>query len=110
MEAKAVHRHVRQSPRKVRVVANMIRGRGVDEAMSLLRVQPRKAAHTLKKLLTSAIANAATNAKADVETLYVKSVLVDEGPTLKRWMPRAMGRANRIQKRTAHVTIVVAEQ
>src|SRR5262245_34747833 len=98
MEARASMRHVRQSPRKMRVIANMIRGLAVDEAMSLLRVQPRKAAVLLKKGLTSAIANAANNEKADVDELVVKSVVVDEGPTLKRWMPRAMGRANRIQK------------
>jgi large subunit ribosomal protein L22 len=109
MEAKARLRHLRQSPRKVRVVANMVRGKQIDEAMSLLRFQPRKAAKVIRKLLVSAIANAANNGKADVEQLYVKGIVVDEGPTLKRWMPRAMGRATRINKRTAHITVTVAE-
>src|SRR5262252_1102342 len=108
-EAKAVLRHARESSRKVRVVANMVRGKGVDEAMSILRFQPRKAARLIRKLLVSAIANAANNNKADVEQLYVKSILVDEGTTLKRWLPRAMGRANRVNKRTAHITVTVAE-
>jgi large subunit ribosomal protein L22 len=109
MEAKAVLRHARESSRKVRIVANMIRGKHVDEAMSLLRFQPRKAARLIRKLLVSAIANAANNQKADVEGLYVKRIVVDEGPTLKRWMPRAMGRATRLNKRTAHITVTVAE-
>jgi large subunit ribosomal protein L22 len=108
-EAKAVLRHARESSRKVRVVANMVRGKGVDEAMSILRFQPRKAARLIRQLLVSAIANAANNNKADVELLFVKSILVDEGTTLKRWLPRAMGRANRVNKRTAHITVTVAE-
>ena len=109
-EAKAVLRHARESSRKVRIVANQVRGKGVDEAMAILRFQPRKAARLIRKLLVSAIANAANNNKADVETLFVKSILVDEGTTLKRWLPRAMGRANRVNKRTAHITVTVAEQ
>ena len=109
MEASAVIRFVRQSPRKVRVVADQIRGRSVEEAMSLLRLQPRKAAKTLAKLLTSAVANAENNNQADVDGLVVKRVFVDAAPTLKRWMPRAMGRANRVNKRSSHVTIVVGE-
>ena len=108
-EAKAVLRHARESSRKVRIVANQVRGKGVDEAMAILRFQPRKAARLIRKLLVSAIANAANNNKADVEQLYVKSILVDEGTTLKRWLPRAMGRANRVNKRTAHITVTVAE-
>jgi large subunit ribosomal protein L22 len=108
-EAKAVLRHARESSRKVRIVANQVRGKGVDEAMAILRFQPRKAARLIRKLLVSAIANAANNNKADVELLYVKSILVDEGTTLKRWLPRAMGRANRVNKRTAHITVTVAE-
>ena len=109
-QAKAVLRHARESSRKVRIVANQVRGKGVDEAMAILRFQPRKAARLIRKLLVSAIANAANNNKADVELLYVKSILVDEGTTLKRWLPRAMGRANRVNKRTAHITVTVAEQ
>src|SRR5215831_9560685 len=109
-EAKAVLRHARESSRKVRIVANQVRGKGVDEAMAILRFQPRKAARLIRKLLVSAIANAANNNKADIEQLYVKRILVDEGPTLKRWMPRAMGRATRLNKRTAHITVIVAEE
>ena len=110
MEATARLRFVRESSRKVRIVANMVRGKHIDEAMSLLRFQSRKAARLIRKLLVSAIANAANNNKADIEQLYVKRILVDEGPTLKRWMPRAMGRATRLNKRTAHITVIVAEE
>jgi large subunit ribosomal protein L22 len=109
MEASAIIRFVRQSPRKVRVVADQIRGKKVEEAMAMLRLQPRKAAKTLAKLLTSAVANAENNNQADVDGLVVKKVFVDVAPTLKRWMPRAMGRANRVNKRSSHVTIVVGE-
>lgn len=110
MDAKAVIRYVRMSPRKARIVANMIRGKDVDEAMAILRFQQRKAAKIMHKLLTSAIANAHTNHSLEVEGLVVKRVLVDGGPILKRWMPRAMGRANRMNRRTTHVTIFVGEQ
>ncbi len=109
MESSAIIRYVRQSPRKVRVVADQIRGKSVEDAMAILRLQPRKAAKTLAKLLSSAVANAEHNKQADVDDLLVKRVLVDAAPTLKRWMPRAMGRANRIIKRSSHVTIVVGD-
>ncbi len=109
MESSAIIRYMRQSPRKVRVVAAQIRGKSVEEAMAILRLQPRKAAKTLAKLLSSAVANAEHNKQADVDDLLVKRVLVDAAPTLKRWMPRAMGRANRIIKRSSHVTIVVGD-
>src|SRR5689334_4017190 len=109
MEAKARLRFVRESARKVRIVANMVRGKQIDEAMSLLRFQPRKAARLIRKLLVSAIANAANNEKADIEQLVVKGIVVDEGPILKRWLPRAMGRASRINKRTSHITVTVSE-
>jgi large subunit ribosomal protein L22 len=107
MDAKAIIRHTRMSPRKTRIVANMIRGKDVDEAMAILRFQERKAARVMRKLLVSAIANAHTNHSLDVDTLVVKRVLVDGGPILKRWLPRAMGRANRLNRRTTHVTIWV---
>src|SRR5579863_10382535 len=105
--ARAVLRRFRESPRKVRMVADMIRGRSVDDAMSILRLQQRKAAAMLQKVLGSAIANATENEKADVEKLVVSQVLVDGGPVSKKWMPRSMGRANRINSRTSHVTVVV---
>jgi large subunit ribosomal protein L22 len=105
--ARAVLRKFRESPRKVRMVADMIRGRSVDDAMSILRLQQRKAAKMLSKVLGSAIANAAENEKADVEKLVVSEVFIDGGPTSRKWMPRSMGRANRINSRTSHVTVVV---
>jgi len=105
--ARATLSRFRESPRKVRMVANMIRGRSVDDAMSILRLQQRKAAKMLSKVLGSAIANATENEKADSDKLVVTKVNVDGGPVQKRWMPRSMGRANRINSRTSHVTIVV---
>jgi large subunit ribosomal protein L22 len=105
--ARAVLRRFRESPRKVRMVADMIRGRSVDDAMSILRLQQRKAAKMLSKVLGSAIANATENEKADVEKLVVSKVSIDGGPVSKKWMPRSMGRANRILSRTSHVTVEV---
>ena len=105
--ARATLSRFRESPRKVRMVADMIRGRSVDDALSILRLQQRKAAKMLSKVLGSAIANATENEKADSDKLVVTKVSVDCGPVQKRWMPRSMGRANRINSRTSHVTIVV---
>ena len=110
MPARAVVRHVRMSPRKMRIVANMVRGKRVDEAMNLLKLLPKKAAVVIRKLLVSAVANAEHQGEQDVDTLKVKECAIDNGPILKRWMPRAMGRAARVQHRTSHVTIVVDEQ
>jgi large subunit ribosomal protein L22 len=97
----------RESPRKVRVVADMIRGRPVADALAILRAQRRKAAEMLTKVLSSAIANAAENDKADADQLVVTAVAIDGGPVQKRWLARSMGRANRIIKRTSHVTVTV---
>jgi large subunit ribosomal protein L22 len=105
--ARAVLRRFRESPRKVRAVADMIRGRSVDDALSILRMQQRKAATMLQKVLGSAIANATENEKADADKLVVTKVLIDGGPITKRWMARSMGRANRLNSRTSHVTVVV---
>ncbi|MEO5768180.1 MAG: 50S ribosomal protein L22 [Polyangia bacterium] len=105
--ASAILRGFRESPRKVRVVADMIRGRPAADALSILRMQRRKAAEMLLKVLGSAIANAVENDKADADNLFVKSVAIDGGPVQKRWLSRSMGRANRIIKRTSHVTVVV---
>jgi len=105
--AHAVLRRFRQSPRKVRMVADMIRGRNVADALSILHLQPRKAAKMLSKVLGSAVANATTNDKADADALVVVKVSVDPGPTEKRWLARSMGRANRINRRTSNVTVVV---
>jgi large subunit ribosomal protein L22 len=108
--AKAILRRFRQSPRKVRMVADMIRGRKVDEALSILKFQPRKAARMLSKVLTSAIANATENEKADADKLVVIGVAIDPGPIEKRWLARSMGRANRINRRSSHVTVTVDTQ
>jgi large subunit ribosomal protein L22 len=88
-------------------VADMIRGRSVDDVMSILRLQQRKAAHMLVKVLDSAIANATENEKADADKLFVTKVFIDCGPVTRRWMARSMGRANRLVGRTSHVTVEV---
>jgi large subunit ribosomal protein L22 len=109
-EAVAKLNYIRMSPFKIRMVADTIKGRKVQEALAILDHTPRRASLPLKKLLQSAIANASENHDMDADALVVKNVLVDEGITLKRWMPRAMGRATPIRKRTAKITIVVSEE
>jgi large subunit ribosomal protein L22 len=89
------------------MVADMIRGRSANDAVSILKLQQRKAAKMLSKVLGSAIANATENEKADPDQLVVTQVFIDGGPVTKKWMPRSMGRANRILSRTSHVTVVV---
>jgi len=110
MEAKAVARYIRISPQKARLVADVIRGRNVEDAINTLRFMPKKGARILRKIVESAVANAGQNETIDVDTLYVKRIFIDGGPMLKRMRPRAMGRANRILKRTSHITIVLDEQ
>jgi large subunit ribosomal protein L22 len=109
METRAVAKYIRISPQKARLVARNIKGMPVEEAMNVLRFTPKKAAGIISKVLGSAIANAEQLPGVDVDTLYVKQVVVNEGPTWKRIMPRAMGRANRILKRTSHITVIVEE-
>jgi len=110
MEAKALARYIRISPQKARLVADLVRGKSVDQAINALRFLPKKGARMLKKIIESALANASQNEGIDVDTLYVKSIFIDGGPMLKRIMPRAQGRANRILKRTSHITVVLDEQ
>lgn len=112
MQARAVVRHIQMSPRKMRVVANMVRGARVEEALATLRFTPKKAARFIVKALESAAANAEdkSGGDVDVDALYVQSIWVDGGPVIKRWMPRAMGRANRINHRTSHLTVVVSDE
>ncbi len=110
MEARAVARYVRVSPRKARLVIDLIRGKSVEEATAILRFTPRAAAEVVEKVLLSAAANAEKNLKIKRDDLYVSTVFVDEGPTLKRIRPRAMGRAARIDKRTSHITVVVKQR
>jgi len=107
MEVKAHTRHLRMSPRKVRLVVDAVRGMAVEPALAQLTFMSRAAARPVKKLLESAIANAEHNFKLDREGLYIKAALVNQGPTLKRWRPRAMGAAAPILKRTSHVTLVL---
>jgi large subunit ribosomal protein L22 len=112
MEARATARYVRMSPRKVRQVVDLIRGRKVDESINALQFLNRAARVPVEKTLRSAVANLFnTKEGADLEPsdLYVKEAYVDEGPTLKRYMARAMGRATMIRRRTSHITIVVSE-
>ncbi|MDQ5768443.1 MAG: 50S ribosomal protein L22 [Candidatus Thiothrix putei] len=110
MEVAAKLRFARISPQKCRLVADQIRGLPVDKALNILAFSPKKGAAMLKKVLESAIANAEHNDGADVDELCIKSVFVDQGPTMKRIMPRAKGRANRILKRTSHITVAVGEK
>jgi large subunit ribosomal protein L22 len=98
------------SPQKARLVADQIRGLPVAQALQILEFSSKKAARTIKKVLESAIANAEHNEGADIDELTVARVFVDEGPMYKRIQPRAKGRANRIRKRTSHITVAVAEQ
>jgi len=110
MEAKAHARSVRISARKVKLVIDLIRGKQVGEAIAILRHTPKSASPVVEKLLNSAIANADHNYSMDVNSLFVSEVFVNQGPTMKRFRPRAMGRASRINKRTSHITLVVSEK
>lgn len=110
MEARAVLRFARIAPRKVRIVLDLIKGKDVDEALSILRFTPRAASRVVEKLVKSAVANAENNNNMDRDSLYISKAYADQGPTLKRFRARAMGRANMIRKRTSHITVVVSEK
>ncbi len=110
MEAKAILRTARISPQKARLVADQVRGLPAERAVNLLKFSDKKAAHLIKKVVESAIANAENNQGADVDELKVQTIMVDEGPTLKRFMARAKGRGTRILKRTSHITVVVGAE
>ena len=111
MEARAVVKGIPMSPRKMRAVANMVRGDSVEHALATLALMPKRAARLITKALESAAANAEdkSGGEVDVDDLRVALITVDGGPIIKRWMPRAMGRANRIQHRTSHLTVVVSD-
>ena len=109
MEVAATLKGAQISPQKVRLVADQIRGKGVEEALGLLEFSTKKAAHIVKKVLDSAIANAENNEGADVDELKVSTVFVDAGRTMKRLSPRAKGRADRILKRSCHITVKVSD-
>lgn len=110
MQAKAVARTVRIAPRKVRLVVDLIRGKQIGEAVAILNHTPKAASIVVEKLLKSAAANAEHNYEMDLNDLIISEVFVDEGPTLKRFRPRAMGRASAINKRTSHITLVVSDK
>ena len=108
MEARAIARYVRVSPRKARVVVDLVRGKSVVQAREILAFTNRAIAETVEKTLNSAVANAENQYHVDGDSLYVKTCYVDEGPTMKRIRPRAKGSASRIRKRTSHITIIVS--
>ena len=110
MQAKAVANTVRIAPRKARLVVDLIRGKQVGEAVAILKLTPKAASPIVEKVLKSAIANAEHNYEMDINNLVVEQAYVNEGPTLKRFRPRAMGRASQINKRTSHITIVLSEK
>lgn len=110
MEARATHNYARISPRKVKIVCDLIRGKDVKTAEAILMQTPKAASELMLKVLKSAVANAENNFEMDPETLYVSETFATPGPILKRGMPRAQGRMYRINKRTSHITIVVAEK
>ncbi len=109
MEAKAVAKYIRLSPAKVRQVVDLVRGKSVDEALAILQFTPKRAARTVAKVIRSAAANAEHNNDMDRARLYIARAYVDQGPSLKRWRPRAYGRANVIKHRTSHITVVVSD-
>ena len=109
MAWRAAHRFARISPRKVKLMIDLIRGRDVQDALNVLKFMPQRAAVLVSQVLTSAVANA-NEAEADVEKLYVETAKVDEGPTMKRFRPKDRGRAHPIMKRTSHITVVVEEE
>jgi large subunit ribosomal protein L22 len=110
MEASAKLKFARLSPQKTRLVVDMVRGKAVQEALNILKFSPQRPADIVAKLVRSAVANAEQKGVSDIDRLFVKAVFVDQGPTLKRFMPRAQGRATRIRKPTSHITVVLDEK
>ena len=112
MQARSFVRGIPMSPRKMRVVANLVRGKAVEEAVGLLDLMPKKAARLIAKAVKSAAANAEDKSGGDVsvEELRIAAITIDGGPVAKRWMPRSMGRANRINHRTCHLTVLVSDE
>ncbi len=110
METRATAKYLRISPRKAREVIDMIRGKHIEEALGILKLTPKGATKPIEKVVQSARANAENNFDLNPDNLYISQCYVDEGPTLRRFRPRAMGRATPINKRTSHVTVIVKEQ
>ncbi len=109
-EARAVAKHVRISPSKAQQVIDLVRGKGVEDAKNILRFSPKEAARIIHKVVDSAAANADSNHGMRKDLLFISKAYVDQGPTLKRFRPRAQGRATKIRKRTSHITIIVSER
>ena len=107
MEARAIVRNVRMTPRKMKLICDLIRGKDAADALDILRFAPQSASEPVAKVLASAMANAENNLDLDPRTLVVSTVFADEGPTLKRFRPRAQGRAFHVRKRTSHITVEV---
>lgn len=110
MEVKASLKYARVGEQKARLVANLVRGKNVDEALKTLTFLNKKTAVLLKKLIESAVANADYKKTVDLDKLYVKTLTVDQGPVMKRWRPRAQGRATGVRKRTSHINVVLDER
>lgn len=110
MEAKAITKYVRISPRKARQVIDLIRGKKVNEALAILKYTPKRASEAITKVVKSAAANAENNLQLDKDELFVTGCYVDQGPTFKRYQPRAMGRADILRKRTSHITVMVGDK
>jgi len=110
MRVRAIAKYIRVSPRKIRLLMREIRGKRVEEALNLVTFAPQRGGPVLRKLINSAVANASQHPDVDVDNLFVKHIFADEGPTLKRFRPRAMGRATRIRRRTSHLTIILDER
>ena len=109
MQSKAIAKTVRIAPRKVRLILDLVRGKEVGEAISILKLTNKRSSPVVEKLVKSAVANAEHNYDMDIDNLYISEIYADEGPTLKRFRPRAQGRATKINKRTSHITVVVEE-
>ena len=110
MEAKAIAKTVRIAPRKARLVADLVRGKNVSNALVILEYTTKAASPLIEKVVKSAVANAVNNHNMIEENLYIKEIMINEGPTLKRFRPRAKGSASQILKRTSHINVVVAEK
>jgi large subunit ribosomal protein L22 len=109
VEVKALSKYVRISPRKVQKLIGAVKGKPVEDGLNVLKFMPQKAAEILDKSIRSAIANADQNPDIDIDSLVIRNIIADQGPTLKRWKARARGRGTRILKRTSHITVILAE-
>ena len=109
MEVRAVSKYVRISPRKVHILIGAVKGKPVENGLNILKFMPQKAAYIIEKIIRSAVANADQYPDIDVDSLIIRNIIADQGPTLKRFRARARGRGTRILKRTAHITVILAE-